>query len=240
MTRSPTNAPAVEALEPRALLSVALVKLIDGTGTVVVRGDSRHPNLINLNVVAGNLAITAQSDVNNDTIPDADVPSVSDQFALLVVRRIVVTGGPKNDRIALHVHATQLGAEVRIEGKGGDDVITGGAGDDVLVGGAGDDILEGRFGQDHVRGGPGNDLLGGSGVTPESPPDNAADVLIGGGGFDTLIFAPEDFRRPGKQPNRVVVPTPPATSPAANSPGGASITGLLQSRDDAHQAPHPP
>jgi hemolysin type calcium-binding protein len=97
----------------------------------------------------------------------------------------------------------------RLVGGPGPDVICGGDGADELTGGGGDDVLIGGLGADVLRGGPGRDTLvggddadvldggtqddtlyGGMGQDrfPALPEPDGADVLSGGGGYDTADY----------------------------------------------------
>lgn len=236
------SAVGIEPLEPRALLSgVAVIKLLDNTGTLRVRGNEARSNSIVLSVNGGNLSVEITSDAG----------SVSNLFALQVVKKIHVVGGADDDTIRLDFSTTAMDRlnetwvraregndsvtvredggpkHSRIDGGGGDDMITGGAGDDrivgrggndILNGGLGDDVLLGRGGDDTLVGGGGKDLLLGDagrdtlqganqGITTD---DDTGDSLIGGEGFDTIFFSPEDAIRPGEKSNDIFVDRPPA------------------------------
>jgi Ca2+-binding RTX toxin-like protein len=96
-------------------------------------------------------------------------------------------------------------AQIAIDGRAGDDhleldetqgalpaaLLYGGPGDDVLRGGSGDDLLEGGEGADEARGGLGADdvRLGAGDDTVVWEPGHRSDVVEGGEGFDTLLFA---------------------------------------------------
>ncbi len=68
--------------------------------------------------------------------------------------------------------------------QGGGDVVLGSAGDDVILGGGGNNYIDGRAGMDVILGGAGTKTLGGA--------TTAADILIGGGGFDRIIAGSKD------------------------------------------------
>jgi hypothetical protein len=82
--------------------------------------------------------------------------------------------------------------ETLLEGDGGNDKIVGGNGPDELKGGDGNDTLEAHQGPDVVRGEGGNDSVSGG---KEEPAPNAADVVDGGPGFDTIPNLVNDYDR---------------------------------------------
>jgi Ca2+-binding RTX toxin-like protein len=76
------------------------------------------------------------------------------------------------------------GGGVTFNGTGGHDILVGGAGNDTIHGGPGWDFIDGGAGSDTLFGDDGNDILhGGAGNN---------DVLIGGNGNDTYLFARGD------------------------------------------------
>ena len=79
-----------------------------------------------------------------------------------------------------------------LRGFDGDDTISGGGGDDRLRGDAGEDTITGGTGRDHIQGGEGDDTIyaTGSSTTTASPNDN--DMILGGSGFDTVVFTITD------------------------------------------------
>lgn len=70
---------------------------------------------------------------------------------------------------------TSLDANLRVRGRGGNDLITGTNSSDTLAGGGGNDVIRGGGGDDIVRGAAGNDRLFGS---------SGDDFLFGGRGTD--------------------------------------------------------
>lgn len=78
---------------------------------------------------------------------------------------------------------TDADANLRVKGRGGDDIITGTNSADTLTGAGGDDVIRSGGGDDTAKGGAGDDSLFGSGGN---------DFLTGGKGFD------EAFGGPGK------------------------------------------
>ncbi len=80
------------------------------------------------------------------------------------------------------VGATDPAGELRLDGRGGNDVILGGAGIDVISGGDGDDIIEGRGGDDILTGGAGADRFvfapgWGQDIIADFDPSPEGDVL---------------------------------------------------------------
>ena len=88
-----------------------------------------------------------------------------------------------------------------IDGGAGNDTIDGLAGDDILIGDSGNDVLRGGWGSDYLEGGLGADrleagrhefweparLVGNQWVPGRWIEDLSANILLGGGGDDTLI-----------------------------------------------------
>lgn len=213
---SPNHPPRrviIEPLECRTLFSSGIIKLLNGTGTVRVLCHARDATVVTVSLSAGNVLVSLARDLNADRAPDE--PPAPQAFAAPIVRRLHVVGGRGNDTISINLAAGDAPqARIRVNGRGGDDVIFGSARGDFLSGGGGNDIIDGRLGGDYLRGGPGNDHLdGGREPTPEVPgqedpdtADDARDALVGGPGFDILIFADEDVFLPGKGANQVVQP----------------------------------
>lgn len=82
--------------------------------------------------------------------------------------------------------------ETYIEGEGGDDTIVSGNGADELHGGDGNDTMQSFEGPDVVRGEGGDDSVS---AGKEEPDANAADVVDGGPGFDTIPDVDADYNR---------------------------------------------
>jgi Ca2+-binding RTX toxin-like protein len=93
---------------------------------------------------------------------------------------------PPDGRVGIS-HPTTI-----LEGSGGNDKIVGGNGADELLGGDGNDTLDAHQGPDTVRGEGGNDSVSGG---KEEPAPNAADVVDGGPGFDTIPNLVNDYDR---------------------------------------------
>ncbi len=109
-----------------------------------------------------------------------------------------------------------------VNGGDGTDELDARAGNDTIDGGAGDDRLEGDEGGDTVLGGDGEDRLEGD---PSNKPANAADVIDGGAGFDTL----DDYYPPDGS-NAQVAPLVRVTLDGAANDGiaaeGDNIAGV--------------
>jgi Ca2+-binding RTX toxin-like protein len=86
----------------------------------------------------------------------------------------------------------------QLKGGAGDDYLTGEDDNDRLDGGAGDDELYGGAGTDKLSGGDGDDILdGGSYTFYFASHDTLRDVLLGGGGNDTVIVDSGDYAMGG-------------------------------------------
>ncbi|MCP9488203.1 MAG: hypothetical protein MSC30_20370 [Gaiellaceae bacterium MAG52_C11] len=95
--------------------------------------------------------------------------------------------GPGNDRVDEPI--------AFLTGGDGDDAligqrVSGGSGADLLVGGLGDDHLDGGLGPDHMFGGPGEDDLSGADWAGPGTAQPADDLMNGGDGKDTVVYAP--------------------------------------------------
>ena len=82
--------------------------------------------------------------------------------------------------------------ETYMEGGAGNDTIVGGNGTDELHGGDGNDTMQGFEGADVLRGDGGDDSVSGG---KEEPETNAADVVDGGPGFDSIPDVDADYNR---------------------------------------------
>ena len=133
---------------------------------------------------------------------------------------IVVFGQGGNDKITLDLISDELGLaplhgeagggegndELRsppdfrdipqptviFEGNGGNDTIVSGNGADELLGGDGNDTMQSFEGPDTVRGEGGDDSVS---AGKEEPDANAADVVDGGPGFDSIPDVDADYNR---------------------------------------------
>ena len=103
-------------------------------------------------------------------------------------------GGAGNDELRSppdnRVGITQ--PETYMEGGIGNDTIVTGNGTDTLLGGEGNDTMQSFSGADTVRGEGGNDSVS---AGKEEPEANAADVVDGGSGFDSIPDVDADYNR---------------------------------------------
>lgn len=98
----------------------------------------------------------------------------------------IAYGGPGNDLISVHGHATLYGGD-------GHDQIAANSGLSIeAYGGAGNDYLVGDGGADTLKGGDGADTLEGASNHDSLVGGNGDDELYGGGGHDTLEGNPGD------------------------------------------------
>lgn len=78
-----------------------------------------------------------------------------------------------------NLDATEISADMTLDGNDLNNTITGGLGADTITGGLGADLLNGSNGNDEISGGAGNDTInGGSGLN----------ILQGGAGDDTYLY----------------------------------------------------
>jgi Ca2+-binding RTX toxin-like protein len=89
---------------------------------------------------------------------------------------------------------TSLDANMRVQGKLGNDVITGTNSVDVLSGGQGDDVLRGARGDDTIKASGGDDLLGGGQGSDLLNAGSGFDEAHGGRGFDRCTGAEIEVR----------------------------------------------
>jgi Ca2+-binding RTX toxin-like protein len=94
----------------------------------------------------------------------------------------IVLGSDFNDQIT-GGQGTTFDVNLRIRGRGGNDLITGSSSNDTLAGGGGNDVIRGSAGDDILRGAAGNDRLFGS---------SGDDFLFGGRGTDRGRGGPGD------------------------------------------------
>ncbi len=202
-------------------------------GPVLIEPLERRRLFSSASLVGGTLTVTA-SEAGSDITVAADrhravrvtVDGVERTFDRRRVERVVISGGPGDDRIQVEDAAGPFRSAVTVDGGGGNDTLIGGAGPELLDGGDGDDVLtagtggqtlQGGAGDDTLTGGPGHDLLeggdgddllrGGSGPN-QLYGDAGNDTLDGGSGSDTLGGAAEDalYTAADPYPTTPVVP----------------------------------
>lgn len=179
---------AVEALEPRQLLSAVLV------GNVLTITGTENSDIITLQLKASDtsqLKVVDNGVATEFNVADVDHVAIDALGSndLIVVRDtngvfntpIDARGGTGNDTIIGGsgndtIHGN--GANDLLIGRGGDDRIYGGVGNDTLMGNSGNDGLHGGAGNDRISGGGGDDFLYG---------DAGNDTLLGGAGDDRFF-----------------------------------------------------
>jgi serralysin len=115
------------------------------------------------------------------------------------------------------------------EGLAGTQVLGGGGGDDTLNGASGTDVLLGSGGVDHLYGNGGNDTLEAFNSTPGTATTVAAGTVFdGGSGSDTLfISGAVDFQGSLASIEQILLlPVPPASSPASLTIGASALAPL--------------
>ena len=102
-------------------------------------------------------------------------------------------GGPGDDELKATPDTRDVPQPTTyIEGEAGNDIIVSGNGADELHGGEGNDTMQSFEGPDVVRGEGGDDSLS---AGKEEPETNAADVVDGGPGFDSIPDVDADYNR---------------------------------------------
>src|SRR5258706_35953 len=136
-----------EALEPRRLMSASLV-----SGVLTVKGTTSADSIV-LSLKSGDL-----------TKLEVNVNSVTSDFALTSITKVVVYGSAGNDMIKVDNIFGVVPFGVTEKGGDGNDLLIGGNRIDDLLGGLGDDELRGMAGNDPLDGGAALDsLIGGLG-----------------------------------------------------------------------------
>ncbi len=171
-----------------------------GTGADTIDGGTGNDTASYVNAggtVAANLlaGTGTRGDATGDTFTDIE-NLIGSAFADALIGdggANVIDGGAGNDDII------GVGGDDTLHGGAGNDYISGGSGADTLHGGAGgdrlsggseDDVLFGDGDNDVLLGGAGNDALdGGAGDDTLDGGAGTADVLFGGTGADSFVFA---------------------------------------------------
>lgn len=180
----PVHLPAMEALEPRVLLSASLHQgLLFYTGTPgddlveIKAGDEAGQVLVNGIEFSGVHRITVRTGLGDDRVMlDHDLLNARGKS---FTTRIYVGDG--NDQVQ--------GSSGRdwIYGGKGDDRLSGGDGNDVIKGLGGDDRILGGRGNDRIRGHRGNDTIYGNGGKDVIRGGKGDDMISGGDGDDVLL-----------------------------------------------------
>lgn len=183
---------AVEAMEPRLLLSATL----SASGIWTITGTNASDEIFIGRDEANRSMLYVE--VNRQEIDYQPADKVS---------QIIVLGRRGNDYIEIGESAGAIAIPALLRGQEGNDTIIGGSGNDLIRGEAGNDRLEGRNGNDTLEGSGGDDYLsGGFGV----------DLLYGGSGKNTIVDEPND-NPPGDDQNQIVKVRVPAEWEAHDS-----------------------
>src|SRR5258706_1971349 len=158
-----------EALEPRRLMSASLV-----SGVLTVKGTTDADSLV-LSLKSGDL-----------TKLEVNVNSVTSDFALTSITKVVVYGSAGNDMIKVDNIFDVVPFGVTEKGGDGNDLLIGGNRIDDVLGGLGDDELRGMAGNDLLDGGDGLDKFVGYAGNDSILGGLANDLLDGGSGNDIL------------------------------------------------------
>jgi Ca2+-binding RTX toxin-like protein len=206
----------IEALEDRQMLSITLDSL--GTLSVVGTSSAEGIRVEEVTEQVGSLPVyngaTGQwqmAPLYADFIKATRYAGLSQivvetgKFAAADVLALSISGlgGSDNLENATDLPAMMLGGAGSdivfggsgadsIDGGSGDDVIFGNPGDDVIFGNFGNDTLYGVTGHDTLQGGAGKDYVYGDGGNDRLIADlveNESDLLAGGSGGDTYVFA---------------------------------------------------
>jgi Ca2+-binding RTX toxin-like protein len=158
-----------EILEDRRLMSVSLV-----SGVLTVKGTTDADSVV-LSLKSGDL-----------TKLEVNVNSVTSDFDLSSITKVVVYGGDGNDMVKVDNVFGVVPFGVIEKGGDGNDLLIGGNRVDDLLGGLGDDELRGMSGNDFLDGGDGLDKLLGYAGNDVMLGGLANDLLEGGSGNDIL------------------------------------------------------
>ena len=167
---------AVEALEPRVLLSA---QLLPGGILAIIDQDGSDDTL---EITAG--AADGEVDLNAGL-------DVGDATSFTGVNGIFVDLGDGDDSVTIAADIVNVaGASygVTLEGGNGADTLVGGVGDDTLIGGDGDDLVIGHDGDDLL--GDNLDAIGNAGDDTYAFEDGwGADTIVDASGEDTIDMA---------------------------------------------------
>jgi Ca2+-binding RTX toxin-like protein len=130
-----------------------------------------------LNLVPINLDINNTEKIDTIGLGGDDSLVVGD-LAGTDVKKLSFDGGDGND----FLEAGETKIKIEADGGAGNDSLISGQANDLLWGGSGDDFLAGELSDDTMRGGSGNDIMAWDN-------GDGNDVMEGGAGYDTAIFA---------------------------------------------------
>jgi Ca2+-binding RTX toxin-like protein len=153
--------PRIESLEPRVLLSSAVLK----DKKLTVRGDANSPNTITLSLDKGKNKVMV------------DLNGTMYTFKKDNVDRITVVGGNLADLLQVDQTVVKFSIYTRWLGNGGDDTIIAGKEHDLIFGDDGNDTIYSGDGTDTIVGGNGNDTI---------ICGNGQKVIFGGPGDDII------------------------------------------------------
>lgn len=195
VSRRSRNAPYLESLEARTLLSTLN---IDAAGAATYSATATLANDLTISLVAGNYVFDEDSESINVTgtgsggctgsgtglvtCPDSAISSINvdagDMNDTVTIQSLAdpatVLGGTGDDTL----DAGSATAAVTLDGGVDNDSLTGGGGNDRLSGGTGNDVLFGGGGNDILSAGAGNDLIDG---------DSGSDQLVEGADTDFTL-----------------------------------------------------
>lgn len=188
--RRPQRATGSQALETRALLTVATTFGATVAGHLDVASDADDAIVISQSegtvTVNGTSTGVAAADVLTLEVDGGAGGNLIDLRAVNGIdfpnlTAVEVDGGLGNDTI----FGSALGDN--LDGDAGNDVIHGGGGNDTIDGADGNDRLNGSAGDDVIRGGRGRDRLRGQGGHDHIEGGDDTDRLIGGAGDDNIM-----------------------------------------------------
>lgn len=153
-------------------------------GTVAITGDQAASTTLNLKGAnALEMGAITASTIDASGITAAGTGSTNSTAAFFMTTgntATKITGSAGFD--VLVGHATSAS---NVSGGAGNDSIVGGSSHDTLLGGDGDDTIDGAAGNDSIDGGANNDRV----LLSTDGDLTSADVIAGGDGTDTLVFA---------------------------------------------------
>jgi Ca2+-binding RTX toxin-like protein len=153
--------PRLESLEPRTLLSSAVVR----DKKLTIRGDTDTPN---------NITVSLDAKKKNVLV---DINGTAFSFKKDNVEHVNIVGGNQDDTILIDETTVQFGIPTRVFGEAGNDTITTGKERDEIFGDDGNDTINSGKGDDTIIGGNGDDVITTGG---------AFKLIFAGAGNDTI------------------------------------------------------